>query len=325
MFRQHIAHINNHQSISKMKKYIFLLVFVTASTSLMAQKADSAKTNNSADSLLNSMNKDDKNAPVVIFKASRLVLSESSETVKKKNLNFLVIHRFGDFSGKNGGGQTFFGLDAVADVYLGLEYGLTDDLNIDIGRTTIGGLADLELKYALLHQTANSSPLAITLIGEAGVRPYGSFTSTGDRFSYFAQAIFARKFSSDFSLQVAPSIVQNNTPIPLVPGSEQQFFALSAAGRLKVSKHMGIIVDYAHSFSSFRTGANGFSDPLGVGLEMITGGHVFTVNITNSRGIQEINYLSNTQSDYSRGQYRIGFTISRMFDFNHKQTYNGEK
>ncbi|MDB5132649.1 MAG: hypothetical protein JWR02_2398 [Mucilaginibacter sp.] len=309
-----------------MKKYFFLLAFLTTGTSLMAQKADSIKTNNSADSLLNSMNNDDKNAPVVIFKASRLVLSQSSETVKKNNLNFLIIHRFGDFAGKNGGGQIFFGLDAVADVYLGFEYGLTDNLNIDIGRTTIGGLADLELKYALLHQTGdNSSPLAITLIGEAGVRPYGSFVSTGDRVSYFAQAIFARKFSSDFSLQVAPSLVQNNTPIPLVPGSEQQFFALSAAGRLKVSKHMGIIVDYAHSFSSFHTGANDFSDPLGVGLEMITGGHVFTVNITNSRAIQEINYLSNTQSDFSRGQYRIGFTISRMFDFNHKETHKAEK
>jgi hypothetical protein len=309
-----------------MKKYILLLAFLIAGTSLMAQKTDSTKTSNSADSLLNSINGNDKNAPVVIFKASRLVLSQSSETVKKNNLNFLVIHRFGDFAGKNGGGRIFFGLDAVADVYLGFEYGLTDNLNIDIGRTTIGGLADLELKYALLHQTAdNSSPLAITLIGEGGVRPYGSFASVSDRLSYFGQAIFARKFSSDFSLQVAPSIVQNNTPIPLVSGSEQQFFALSAAGRLKVSKHMGIIVDYAHSFSSFRTGANGFSDPLGLGLEMITGGHVFTVNISNARAVQEINYLSNTQSDYGRGQYRIGFTISRMFDFNHKEAYKGEK
>ncbi len=303
-----------------MKKYLFLIVAIVASTSLIAQKADSLKKSNPTDSLLNSITSEDKNSPVVIFKASRLILSQSSETVKKNNLNFLVIHRFGDFAGKNGGGQTFFGLDAVADVYIGLEYGLNDNLNIDIGRTTIGGLADLELKYAVLHQTSdNSSPLAITVLGEAGVRPYGSFTSVGDRFSYFAQAIFARKFSSDFALQVAPAFVQNNTPIPFVPGSEQHFFAVSAAARLKVSKHMGIIVDYAHSFSSFRTNANGFSDPLGFGLEMITGGHVFTVNITNARAIQEINYLSNTQSDYSRGQYRIGFTISRMFDFNHKR------
>jgi hypothetical protein len=309
-----------------MKKYTILLAFLTASIGLMAQKPDSTKKNNAADSLLNSMNGDNKKEPVVIFKASRLVLSQSTETVKKNNLNFLVIHRFGDFAGKIGGGKYFFGLDDVSDVYIGFEYGLSDNLNIDIGRTTIGGLADLELKYAILHQTTDdSSPLAITVIGEAGARPYGSYATVGDRISYFGQAIFARKFSPGFSLQVAPSIVQDNLPLPNVPGNTQEVFSMSATARFKLSKHMGFIVDYAHPFSSFRNGANGFSDPLGLGLEMITGGHVFTVNITNARAVQEINYLSNTTSDYIRGQYRIGFTISRMFDFNHKETYKSKE
>jgi len=296
-----------------MKKYIFLFAFLGASTTLLAQKTDS---------LLNSLSTDIKNEPVTIFKATRLILSQSSETVKRKNLNFLVIHRFGDFSGKFGGGQTFFGLDAVADVYIGFEYGITDDLNIDIGRTTIGGLADLELKYAFLHQTTDGSQLAITALGQVGARPYGSFASLGDRISEFGQIIFAHKFSPDFSLQIAPSFINNNIPFPMIPGNDQQFFAVSAAARLKVSRHMGVIVDYAHPFSVFRqNGANGFSDPLGIGLEMVTGGHVFTVNISNAKAISEINYLNNTQSDYLRGQYRIGFTISRMFDFNRKKTY----
>ena len=83
---------------------------------------------------------------------------------------------------------------------------------------------------------------------------------------------------------------------------------------------MGFIVDYAHPFSAYRQN-NAYSDPLGFGIEMITGGHVFTVNITNSRAISEINYLNNTQSSFGNGQYRIGFTISRMFDFNHKEAY----
>ncbi len=64
-----------------------------------------------------------------------------------------------------------------------------------------------------------------------------------------------------------------------------------------------------------------FGDPLGVGIQMVTGGHVFSINVTNARAVSEINYLSNTTSDFSRGQYRLGFTISRMFDFNHKETY----
>jgi len=306
-----------------MKKYFTLLALLALSSPLFAQKSDTTKTEkkqNSADALLDSISTDNKSENVVIFKATRLILSQSTEMTKKKNLNFLIIHRFGDFAGKQGGGQLYYGLDDIADVYIGFEYGVSDNFNIDIGRTTIGGLADLELKYAVLHQkTDGGSPLAITLIGEGGIRPYGfvPYPTFNDRISYFAQAIFARKFSSIFSMQIAPSYVRNNEPMPDLPGNEEQYLALSGTGVLRVSKHMGIIVDYAHPFSSFRQHNSNFSDPLGFGIQMETGGHVFTINVTNARAIDEINYLNDTESKFSKGQYRIGFTISRVFDFNH--------
>ena len=288
----------------------------------MAQKADTSKKVSQADSLLNSLSAGEKETgPVAIFKSSRLILSQTTETVKKHNLNFLVIHRFGDFAGKQGGGQLYYGLDDVADVYLGFEYGVTDNLNIDIGRSTIQGLADLEIKYAILHQTADgSSPVAVTLLGEGAVRPYGFITypTAHDRFSYLGQVMIARKFSSFLSLQVTPSYVTNNSSIPLVPGSEENYFALAAAARVKLTNHMGLILDYAHPFSSFRNTGNGFYDPVGLGIEIETGGHVFTLNVTNARAINEINYLNDTQSNISKGQFRVGFTISRMFDFNSK-------
>jgi hypothetical protein len=308
-----------------MKNFTLLLAFLALSTVLMAQKTDPAKKATATDSLFNSMNTDTTKGPVNVFESPRLILSQSTETIKKNNLNVLIIHRFGDFAGSDGGGKTFFGLDAVNDVYLGADYGLTDNLNIGLGRSTQpwgGGLVSLDLKYAILHQTNDgSSPLAITVIGETAVRPYIPVATTADRFSYFGQAIFARRFSRGFSLQIAPSIVQNNLPIPDVAGSPEKIFSLSATAQVKVTKLMSVVVDYAHPFSSFRTGANGFSDPLGFGIQMVTGGHVFTLNITNANAVKEINYLSNTTSAYSRGQYRVGFTISRMFDFNHKETY----
>jgi hypothetical protein len=308
-----------------MKKYLIFLIMLTAANTLMAQLTDTLKKQKKAsamDALLDSVSADNKVDNVVIFIATRMILSQSTEMTRKKNLNFLIIHRFGDIGGTNGGGKLFYGLDDVADVYIGFEYGVTNDFNIDIGRTTIGGLADLELKYAILHQKSdNSSPIAITLIGEGGVRPYGfvTYPTFGDRLSYFGQVLLARKFTSDFSLQVAPSYVRDNLPMPTIAGNEQQFFSLSATGVLKVSKHAAIIVDYAHPFSSFRQHNSNFADPLGFGIQMETGGHVFTVNFTNSRAIDEINYLNDTESKFSKGQYRIGFTISRVFDFNHKQ------
>ena len=310
----------------KMKKHITVAIALLMSTGLMAQNADTLKKGaapkpgiSAADSLLNAMGSDTKDERVAIFKSSRFILTQTTETVKKHNLNFLVIHRFGDFAGKNGGGKLYYGLDDIADVYLGFEYGVTDNLNIDIGRSTIGGLADLEIKYALLHQTTQSSPLAITVIGESGARPYGTYTTFGDRVSYFGQLILARKFSPGFALQLAPSIVQDNQPMPNAPGNTESFVSLNATARFRLTKHLGLIVDYAHPFSSYRSTANGFHDPLGFGLEMETGGHVFTINVTNTRAVSEINYLSDTESTYSKGQYRVGFTISRMFDFNRRK------
>jgi len=305
-----------------MRKFFIILNLVIISTGLMAQTKDAGKQNNATDSLLNSISNDAPNRPVAIFKSSRLILSQTTETVKKHNLNFLIIHRFGDLAGKNGGGQFFYGFDDIADVYLGFEYGVSDNLNVDIGRSTIGGLADLELKYAILHQTTDgSSPVAITVLGEGALRPYGfvTYPTFGDRVSYLAQVLVARKFSPGLSLQLTPTLVSNNSTVPLTPGSEERFFALGATARIKVTNHMGLIFDYSHPFSSFRNSGNGFYDPLGAGIEIETGGHVFTINVTNARAVSEINYLNDTQSNFAKGQFRIGFTISRMFDLNSRK------
>src|ERR1700744_2954617 len=307
-----------------MKKIIIALTPLFFAAGLKAQqkpttpaKSDTKQT--SADSLLNTLSTDDKHEDVLAaFKATRLIFSQTTETVKKKNLNFLIIHRFGDIGTPEGGAQTLYGLDRVNDVYIGFEYGITNNLNVDFGRSTIGQLIELGLKYAVLHQTMDdSSPVAITMVGDYGVRPYGDFRSYAERNSFLGQAIISRKFSSKFSFQVSPIYVYDNTPIPDIPGNDKGTFALSGAARYKITKHMSLVVDYEHSFSQFRTGANGFSDPLGFGIEVETGGHVFTLNITNANSISEINTLSATQQDYGRGQFRIGFTISRMFDFNH--------
>jgi hypothetical protein len=306
-----------------MKRYLPLFTLFCISIGAAAQKPDTVKSTSSADSLFNSLNVN-KRENVVVFESPRLILVQSTETVKKKNLNFIMIHRFGDAAGDAGGGKYYYGLDDIADVYIGLQYGITNDFNIEIGRSTIptaGGLADLQLKYAILHQTNDgSSPIAISLIGQSGIRPYNTFPTFSDRLSYFGEAVFARKFSHIFSFEVAPSIVQNNLPIPDMPGNSQELFSVSAAATLKISKLMGIVADYAHPFSSYRNNV-GFSDPLGFGIQAVTGGHVFTIYVTNAKAASEINYLSNTTSDYARGQYRIGFTLSRNFDFSHKESY----
>ncbi len=312
------------------QKAVFLAAFVLLGLTGYAQ-TKVTRDSSATDSLLNSLSADDKADPVLAtFKSTRLILTETSETIKKNNLNFLVIHRFGDIAGADGGGKTLWGLDNSSDIYIDFEYGLTNNLDIDFGRSKYEQLLELGLKYALLRQTSDDKiPIALTVIGKTGLKPYSVATNVYDdytnRLNYFVQAIFARKFSSRLSLQIAPSFLRNNLPYPYIVGNEKNIFSLSAAGRFKITKCMGIVVDYAHPFSSFRDKSNSpkFYDPSGVGIEVETGGHVFTLNLTNAQAISPINYLADTQAKWTKGQYRIGFTITRVFDLNrkHKGTF----
>ncbi|TSD63444.1 hypothetical protein FFF34_017795 [Inquilinus sp. KBS0705] len=307
-----------------MKPSLLIIALCLSGTMLKAQttKTDTGNT----DALLKSLSTPDKAEPVIAtFKATRLILSQTTETVKKKELNFLVIHRFGDIGGGGGGGKTLWGLDNSSDIYIGFEYGISDNFNIDFGRSKYEQLLELGLKYNFLHQTVDdSSPVAITGLVKTGFKPYhvntAVFDNYGDRFSYLLEAIIARKFSPALSLQIAPSYILNNSPFPFIAGNEKRFFSLAAAGRLKFSKRMGIVVDYVHPFSSFRNNSIDpkFYNGLGVGIEIETGGHVFTINFSNTQYISEFNYLNDTESSWGKGQFRLGFTISRIFDFNKK-------
>jgi hypothetical protein len=307
-----------------MKKTILLFTLLLTAIGLKAQQTDTAST--PADSVMNMLNDGEKpEAVIATFKASRLIFSQTTETVKKHNLNFLVIHRFGDVAGTEGGGKTLFGLDNSSDIFIGFEYGISDRLDVQFGRSKYEQLIELGLKYAIFKQTAdNGTPFSLTVAGKTGLKPYEVSTDVFDnyanRFSYMAQAIIARKFSSKFSLQISPTFIRNNLPMPFIEGNEKQFFALSAAGRYKFTKRMGVVVDYSHPFSSFRKNSTDpkFYDPLAVGIEIETGGHVFTLDVTNAKAISEMNYLSDTESSWGKGQYRIGFTISRMFDLGPK-------
>jgi hypothetical protein len=306
-----------------MKKYLLLFTLALIALDLNAQKRLS-----STDSLMNELTADDKldDRSIAIFSSSRLILSETNETVKKGNLNFLVIHRFGDIGGPFGGGQTLYGLDNSSDIYIGFEYGISNKLDIDFGRSKFQQLIDLGLKYNMVQQSADgNSPIAVTLLGKMGLKPYkndGSFTAYSDRFTYVVQGIIGRRFSKNFSVQISPTFVSSNATLPQLPGNDKRFFALAAAARLKLTKRMGIVFDYAHSFSSFRDNSpvpNNFYDPIGVGIEVETGGHVFTINFSNAKAISQTNYLSDTRSDWGKGEFRLGFTISRMFDLSSRK------
>lgn len=277
------------------------------------------------------------------FKSTRLINGHTNETIHKNELDFKVDHRFGDIAGSNGGIRQFFGLDNSTDVRIGFEYGISDRLNIGLARskgaTAVQQLYEGSIKYRLLEQTVdNHVPLAITLFGSNTIAAVKAnrddptsptaYENFSDRMNYVAQMIIAKKFNANFSFILSPTYVHRNFT---VFGDQNDLFAIGAGGRAKLSKRMALVIDYFlplrnEDDKAYLQQVSGrkFYNPLGVGIEIETGGHVFHLNFTNATAIQEVQFIPETTSSWLKGQYRWGFSISRRFSFNKGQKEKAE-
>ena len=259
------------------------------------------------------------------FKDSRVINSHSAETLPARKMDFRVSHRFGDLAGSNGGWETFYGLENATDISIGIDYGVTDRLTLGLNRSKGAGpltrLVNGTVKYKLIGQgIKEGAPVTLTLLGGASISTakkiddpelLSSFPKTAHRMVYNFQAIFARKFSERFALQVSPGYVYRN----YVPQNDENgLFHLGLALRLQLTKVFGLIADTTVPFSDLRTADQGYYLPLGFGLEVDTGGHVFQINLTNTTGLAPTDYIPNTRSNWADGQFRLGFTISRLFN-----------
>jgi hypothetical protein len=127
--------------------------------------------------------------------------------------------------------------------------------------------------------------------------------------NYCGQVIIARKFSSRFSAELVPSIVHGNI---VEPNADNELFSLGGGARWKFTHSAAIVADYFYNFWNANDKIN-HENPLGVGIEIETGGHVFTVMFTNAIGLLETDFLPNTVDSWSKGGFKFSFNISRIF------------
>lgn len=268
--------------------------------------------------LLNELEQTDSKPEVVsaTFKGSRLVNGQTIETRHKGELEFIFAHRFGAV---NGGAYELFGLDQ-AFVRLGLEYGFTDKLSAGFGRNSVDKTMDGYLRYKLVGQKQGGMPVTITAFTNAAVRVSprkedATYDITlEDRLSYTTQLLIARKFTSALSLQLMPTLVHRNTVDQSKEKNDQ--FALGFGGRLKVSRSVSLNTEYYYRVSV--PSANQYYNSLGFGIDIETGGHVFQLVLTNTRGLTERAFLTETSGDFFDGDIHLGFNVTRSFQIKKK-------
>ncbi len=295
-----------------MKK--FLTLFCLISTRVFSQ-----------DDLMKMLDDENKNQTIyttATFKATRLINGQTIETVGKNQLNFWISHRFGAIN--SGFIDNFFGLDE-ARIRLGLEYGITSQLTIGIGRSSQEKMYDFYGKYKLLRQS-NSIPVTLTLYGSNAISTVatGSALESGtvmkyydniERMTYTGQVLLARKFSERFSLQVMPTFLHFNRAETV--DTPNNMVALGVGGRMKLSKRLSISGEYYYADFN-RPASSNYHNSLALGLDIETGGHVFQFHLTNSRGMIERQFIAQTTKQWSDGGIFYGFNIARSFSLDKK-------
>ncbi len=241
------------------------------------------------------------------FKGTRLINGHSIETRSKKNLTFIISHRFGNI---RGGAYEFFGMDG-ANIRLGLDYAITDKFTIGIGRNSLGKHLDGFAKYRILSQSKGEKqiPVSLTYFGSVA---YRTVRTTPERtfkqnLAFTNQLLIARKISSAISLQLMPVWVHYNA---VAIEENNDVFAIGVGGRYKIGKRFSLNVEYYHQLRELNPD---YYNALALGFDIDTGGHIFQFHITNSTAMIAKGFVGETTDDFFGGNIHLGFNITRNF------------
>ena len=279
-----------------MKKYLLLLLFPV---SVLAQ-----------DDLLNEIDtvSTEKSKVESAFKGLKIVNLESTKLAAKGDLYFIVAHRFGSIKD---GFEGFYGLDN-ANTQIKFVYGLTNWFTVSGARSELA--YDFSGKFLIKNQERGGFPVAIAGFGSLAINNtlkeslYPKMTFE-NRLIYVSQILISRKFSQNLSLEVVPTFFHEN--FVLDDNQENSQLAVGLGGRYKFAKRWSLNIDYAAHLN--RASNSVYKNPLSVGLDIETGGHIFQLLFTNSQSMTESGYLTNAAGDWGKGDIFFGFNLYRVF------------
>ena len=259
------------------------------------------------------------------FKGTHIINGQSVEVRSKGMLEFMIQHKFGAI---NSGAYNLYGLD-LAVIRLGLLYGITDRLNVGIGRSSYEKTVDGYLKYKLIRQRqSGGSPVTVTAFASAAVNGLNTSekidpNNFSSRMAYTYQLLVARKFSPTLSLQLSPTLIHRNAVANV--GDPNDIYAIGIGGRQKITHRLAISAEYYYVANPIENGSTSYHNALGLGLDIETGGHVFQLYFTNAQPLVEKSFIPETSGDFFNGDIHFGFNISRDFNLGRKSESKGHQ
>ena len=287
-----------------MKKFLsFMLVFFTISYA------------SAQDDLLNQLDaqkSNEKQVETSAFKALQICNMQSTKLPAKSEWYILISHRFGDLTQ---GFDNFFGLDNAL-TKIGAIYGATDWLSLGASRQTHNKIYELTAKYKMANQIENGFP--VTIVGYNTMNINDALTPSqypnlqfNHRLAFTTQLLISRKFTDKFSLEITPIFVHKNLYDDNLEQKDQ--YLIASGARYKITKRMSLNLEYAARFGTPEGFTSPYHNPLSVGWDIETGGHVFQLVVSNSQPMDDVTVFTNTTGNWNGGSVYFGFNMYRVF------------
>ena len=298
------------------KIFIFCFATIIAITNTQAQ--DTTDLMSQLEQEVNASEKNSTDYTIATFKTTRVINGHSVENTGKGTLDIKISHRFGKL---NDGAYSLFGLDN-ASMRIGADYGITKYLMVGIGRSSYQKTFDGFFKLKILKQSTGkiNMPITLSYVPTLALKTLkwedpnekNYFVS---RLFYTHQLIIGRKFSKNTSLQIMPTFVHQN--LAAFVSDPNDILAIGIGGRQKLNKRLSLNVEYYYQLPQYKL--IGTSNALSIGVDIETGGHVFQLHFTNSQGMNERTFISETTGKWQKGDILFGFNISRVFSIGKKK------
>jgi len=244
------------------------------------------------------------------FMYSRITYGHSVETRKNGTLDVQANSRFWNTPAIRT--QSFF-VDRMSTRFA-LEYGISNRFMFGVGATTFDGKFDSFLKYKLVRQSDEKSPVTISLFQNASYYSRELLNDVSNRFSYTSQILIAKRINQNLSFQIAPTFI--NRGIVYDENDTQNHFAVGIGGRYKLGKHVSFASEYYHVINPIESTTTYGPFSLGVNWELSD--VMLQFMLTNAVNKVEDAFITDTRNNFNFKNPNLNFGFNFTYTIHFK-------
>jgi hypothetical protein len=242
----------------------------------------------------------------------RLITGHTGATLPKGSYELAIQHRFGEIGS---GAENLYGIDNLNSMRIGFDYGLFDRLTLGVGRSSLRKTGNAYVKWRFLGK--EQSPFTVTYLADAamdgrktenwGLSP---FFAT-HRLNYTHQVIFSYCYKNNFQVALAPTIVHFNLVDKEIYSNDVPAIGLQA--RKLITNHITLTLEANQVIDGIVTVKAKTNPTIGFGFEYFTSRHVFQVNLTNARTLNEPYFMVSDNVSTEMNSFCLGFNLIRRW------------